>query len=212
MLTLYVDESGHEDNTAVFTVGGYLSNDERWALLEREWAAFTDVMRPARKMMTHGAPIEAGKRFPPLTFCLRVVLEHFAQTVTDGFKRRLPGQIKVVVEEGGKWQSQALAYCRWLIEQPRWCRGIYSTVVTGKKQLPGCQAADIIANRTYAAPTMTDARGRIHPDKWMRRMKNLNRGPGSFGYFAIRQGGRLALEQIVAALKPWYESVSGGVD
>ena len=119
-------------------------------------------------------------------------------------------EIVVIIEQGGKWQPQALAYCNWLMEHPRWCSGIYASMVPGDKRLPGLQAADILANRTYAAAMARDAGGRVRPDKWLLRLKQLQRKKGSLrskGYFAIRTGGRHAMQEIIAALNPWYNSV-----
>ena len=265
MVKLYLDESGHEDSTPVFAVGGYIAPEENWTALEAEWQPlldphhlpffrmnaclvghkpfegmserqrhrlaellinvinrhaviglgtfvvvkdFKEIMQPAHRMMTHGAPTG---RFPPVSFCLRVALEHIALAITRNstvaVRKR---EIVVIIEQGGKWQPQALAYCNWLMEHPRWCSGIYASMVPGDKRLPGLQAADILANRTYAAAMARDAGGRVRPDKWLLRLKQLQRKKGSLrskGYFAIRTGGRHAMQEIIAALNPWYNSV-----
>ena len=169
---------------------------------------FRDIMGPAHRMMTHGAPTG---RFPPVSFCLRVTLEHIASAITRNGTVKVPKRsIVVVIEQGGKWQPQALAYCNWLMVQPRWCWGIYASMVPGDKTLPGLQPADILANRTYAAAMGRDARGRIRPDRWLLRLRQLQRQKGSLrskGYFAIRTGGRRTFAEIIAALTPWYDSV-----
>ena len=78
----------------------------------------------------------------------------------------------------------------------------------GEKTVPGLQAADILANRTYDAGRTYKGSGPLERSFWIERLDQIERGD-EWKHFVIRFGGRETLEQIVETLRPWWLSVAG---
>jgi hypothetical protein len=79
-------------------------------------------------------------------------------------------KIQLVIESGTEGLGAAIGFANWLISQTRWGRSTFQGVSTGSKALPGLQAADILANRSYASGKDFYRRGPSVLDKWTRKV------------------------------------------
>jgi hypothetical protein len=155
-----------------------------------------------KRMIVDGTPLPRALGF---AFCVYACLNHLA---LEWRARPQNEKIAVVLASGTEGLAQTIGFVDWLLNNTRW-GAIFQGVAPASNALVGLQAADIIANRTYAM-ALKGVKGvniSVSPkslDKWTRRVAQ-HRDISIAGPTTAKQ-----LTEMVASWEKWQATSAGG--